>query len=196
MTPTAAAIAAPQPRSVARLSYVSTAAPHAVAEQCGELAAQHGQLLQRGAGDLERGLEPAPLERQRERDRHCTEVKVAGHQGVAQVQAAVVDFGLALSAEAPQQGDGDRAATVAFAAVHDLACPGGLDHELRCDHVPHVGREHRNLTAEVAGDHRGDSSSAAVHVRWVGASQAPAAGWAGGRMRNPEISRSRWVSSS
>ena len=76
---------------------------HAVAEQPGQLAPQHGQLLQRGAADLERGLEPAPLERQRERDRHRTEVEVTGHEGVAQVQAAVVDLVPALPAEAPQQ---------------------------------------------------------------------------------------------
>jgi hypothetical protein len=47
----------------------------------------------------------------------------------------VVDLVPALPAEGPQQVGRDRAAPVALAAVHDLARPGGLDHELGCDHV-------------------------------------------------------------
>ena len=108
---------------------------HAVAEQPGQIAPQHGQFLQRGAADIEGGLEPASLERQRERDRHRAEVEVARDEGVAQVQTAVVDLVAALLAEGPQQIGRDRAAPVALAAVHDLARLGSLDHELGCDHV-------------------------------------------------------------
>jgi hypothetical protein len=124
---------------------------NAIAEQPGELGPQHGQLLQRGSADLERCLEPAPLERQRERDRHRAEVEVAGHEGVAQVEATVVDLVPALPAEGPQQVGRDRATPVAVAAVRDLARPGGLDHKFRCDHVPLVERDRRNVTAEMAG---------------------------------------------
>ena len=67
------------------------------------------------------------------------------------MQAAVVDLVPALPAEGPQQVGGDRAVPVALTAVHDLARPGGLDHELGCDHVPLVGRDHCNVTAVTAG---------------------------------------------
>ena len=159
---------------------------HAVAEQPGQIAPQHGQLLQRGAADLERCLELALFERQWKRDRHRAEVELAGDEGVAQVQAAVVDLVPALPAEAPHQVGRDPAATLAVTAVHGLARPGGLDHELRCDHAPLVGRDHRNVT-ETAGNRRVECSSAAVHVRCVGAARAPAADWAGGQMCNQDL---------
>ena len=45
----------------------------------------------------------------------------------------------------------------------------------------------RNVTAEMAGDRRVECSGAAVHVRCVGASRAPAADWAGGQTRNQDL---------
>jgi hypothetical protein len=84
------------------------------------------------------------------------------------VQAAVVDLVPALPAEGPQQIGCDSAAPVALAAVHDLAGPGGLDHELGYDHVPLVGRDSRNVTSRDGRDWRVVCSSApSTSHAWV-----------------------------
>jgi hypothetical protein len=86
-----------------------------------------------------------------------------------------------------QQGGVDGAVPVAVTAVHDLARPGGLDHELGCDHVPLVGRDSRNVTAVTAGDRGEVRGSAALHVRCVSTSRPPVADRAGGQTRNQDL---------